>query len=472
MELLLDLLMVVLDASIIPSRLCFPLNNGTPNYEAVYMFGYKAIHELGAIGKQFTKNFFAMNSTKLYLYYQGCSEGGREGWSQVQRYADSFDGAVIGAPAMRYGFLQTSHLIPDVIEKTVGYYPSSCEFDLIVNETIAACDPLDGKTDGVVSRTDLCKLHFNVTSLVGKTYYCAASTNGGMGGPPSKKSKRGKKWKKGKRQYVGTATIIPAQNGTVTAQAAEVIQLIWDGLKDSYGKQLYFSHQPSSTFDDTATEHNATSGKWELSINTMGSGWVTRFIELRNGSDFTSLDGVTYDTLKTWIIKGWQMYQDSLETPWPDLTPFNQAGGKILHYHGESDSSIAAASSVRFHESVRKIMYPKLSVNASTTALSSWYQFYLVPGAAHCGPSTTQPNGPFPQTNLAVMIDWVEKGIQPVTLNATVLAGNNLGKNEQICAWPLRPFWSGNGTSMECLYQQASIDSWLYTLDGVPMPVY
>ena len=60
------------------------LANGTLNYNALYMFGYKAIHEMTFLGKLFARNFYNMSaSSKLYSYYQACSEGGREGWSQV-----------------------------------------------------------------------------------------------------------------------------------------------------------------------------------------------------------------------------------------------------------------------------------------------------------------------------------------------------------------------------------------------------
>lgn len=59
----------------------FLLANGTINYQPLYMFGYQGIQELTVIGKQFTKQFFNVSNTdtKLYAYYQGCSEGGREG---------------------------------------------------------------------------------------------------------------------------------------------------------------------------------------------------------------------------------------------------------------------------------------------------------------------------------------------------------------------------------------------------------
>jgi tannase len=80
----------------------FLVKNATVNLKSLYMFGYEAHHELSSLGKAFTKQFFNMSSTKLYSYYQGCSEGGREGWSQVQRYGDEWDGAITGALAFRF----------------------------------------------------------------------------------------------------------------------------------------------------------------------------------------------------------------------------------------------------------------------------------------------------------------------------------------------------------------------------------
>jgi len=124
--------------------------NGTLNWHNIYMFGYQGTREMSELGKEFTKSFFNLtqSNTTLYSYYQGCSEGGREGWSQVQRYADSYDGAIVGAPAFRWSFQQTQLLYPDVVEQTLGYYPPPCELQAIVNQTIINCDPLDGKVDG------------------------------------------------------------------------------------------------------------------------------------------------------------------------------------------------------------------------------------------------------------------------------------------------------------------------------------
>ncbi|OJJ43917.1 hypothetical protein ASPZODRAFT_153908 [Penicilliopsis zonata CBS 506.65] len=416
------------------------LANGTLNWQTIYMFGYQAHYELTRIGKAFTRNVYNVSDAdKLYSYYQGCSEGGREGWSQVQRFAEEWDGAIIGAPAFRYAFQQVQHLYSNVVEQTLDYYPPPCELEKIVNETIKACDPLDGRTDGVIARSDLCMLQYNISETIGMSYYCSST---------------------------------PAQNGTVSAEGVAVAQRILDGLHDEAGKQVYFSYQIGATFTDAQTTYNSTSDSWGLDISGLGGEWVAMFLYLQDADNLASLEGVTYNTLKEWMLFGLSKYYDSLHTAWPDLTPFHKAGGKVLHYHGEQDSSVPTASSVRYWESVRQMMYSNMTYNESAAALNDWYKLYLIPGAVHCAPNSEQPNAPFPQTNFAVMIDWVENGVAPTTLNGTVLEGEYKGDNGQICGWPLRPYWVDNGTTMVCEYDQESLDTWFYDLEGVEMPIY
>lgn len=113
-----------------------------------------------------------------------------------------------------------------------------------------------------------------------------------------------------------------------------------------------------------------------------------------------------------------------------------------------------------------------MTYNASAAALGDFYKFYSIPGATHCSANALEPNGPFPQTNLAVMIQWVEQGIAPTTLNATVLAGEYIGENRQVCEWPLRPIWPSENASMECVYDQTSLDTWSYDLNFTQFKIY
>lgn len=432
----------------------FLLANNTINWQSVYMFGYQAHHELATLGKEFARKLYDVpDDNKIFSYYQGCSEGGREGWSQIQRFADQFDGAAIGAPAFRYGQQQVNHLTMNVMEQTAGYFPPSCELEKIINMTIAACDPLDGLTDGVVSRSDLCKLSFDPKSLIGTEYSCPAKE---PSGPPGSGGLT-------RRQMSSPAT--PAQKGTVTAEAAALARAFIDGLYDLDGRRVYINPQPGSGLSDAATTYNSTTDSWGLDISSLGGEWVARYLLLQDSDNLANLDNVTYDTLKSWMIFGMNKYRDSLQTAHPDLSDFHSAGGKVLHVHGEQDDSIPTGSSVHYYESVRSVMFPHLSYNGSITAVDEFYRLFLVPGGAHCGSNSAQSRGGWPQTTLQTVIEWVEKGIAPQTLN-------NTGVASSLCRWPLRPMWSKNGTEYSCVYDQPSIDSWKYDFDAYKLPLY
>ncbi|OGM49418.1 hypothetical protein ABOM_003499 [Aspergillus bombycis] len=98
--------------------------------------------------------------------------------------------------------------------------------------------------------------------------------------------------------------------------------------------------------------------------------------------------------------------------------------------------------------------------------LNGWYRLFLIPGDAHCGANALQPNAPWPETTFPTLIDWVEKGIEPKTLNSTV---RSPGEQQQNCGWPLRPYFTNNGTKLECVNDQKSLDSWQYDLDAFQM---
>lgn len=159
--------------------------------------------------------------------------------SQVQRWGTEYDGVVAGAPAFRFAQQQVLHVFPATVEQTMDYYPPSCELEKIVTATISACDHLDGRKDGVVSRTDLCKLHFNLTSIIGETYNCSASSSStSSGGPTTSSGTAGGKPPSRRRQAAAGGST-SSQVGKVTAKGVAVAQAIYDGLKNSKGQQAY-----------------------------------------------------------------------------------------------------------------------------------------------------------------------------------------------------------------------------------------
>lgn len=457
--------------------------NGSLNWNNLRMFSYQALGETALVGREITKGFYGLEeSAKVYTYFEGCSDGGREAMSQAQRYGDVYDGVVAGAPAFHHSqqqivsvftfisfqcplgsyltLVQQNHITSVLTETVMNYIAPPCEMDKIANATIAACDPLDGRTDGVVSRTDLCRINFNLSSIIGEPYYCAAETSSTLG------------FGFGKRQAgQSSSSYAPAQNGTVSAEAVALAERLYDGLLNSKGEQVMYGWQTASSFDDAAPTWDNDTQSWTVSVPDIGGTFVTKFVQMVDVDNLDSLDGITYDDLYNWMWIAYERFYASIQTGYTDLTPLQSHGGKLLHFHGESDPSVPPPSSVRYHEAVRSLMYPD-STPDNATELSDWYQFYLIPGAAHCSTNSLQP-GPYPADNMQTMIDWVENGITPTALNATVASGTYAGEVQQLCQWPNRPVWASNDSStFSCVYDQASYDSWTWDLNAWKIPVY
>ena len=69
------------------------------------------------------------------------------------------------------------------------------------------------------------------------------------------------------------------------------------------------------------------------------------------------------------------------------------------------------------------------------------------------------------------MIDWVENGKTPSSLNATVLDGSKKGQTGELCAWPLRPSWESS--KLQCVeMDQESKKTWEYAFDAYKLPLY
>lgn len=210
--------------------------------------------------------------------------------SQVQRWGEEYDGVVAGALALRFAQQQIHHIYPATVEQAMGYFPPPCALDKIVNATIAACDILDGRRDGVISRTDLCQLNFNLSSLIGESYYCAAEFGSSLGFGFSKRQMGG--------GAAGSQTSTkPEQNGTITANDIAVAQAVYDGLHSSDGKRAYLSWQIGSDLGDADPTYDNITGSWKLNIPSTGGEYVTKFVQLLDIDNLENLDGVTYDTL-------------------------------------------------------------------------------------------------------------------------------------------------------------------------------
>jgi hypothetical protein len=69
--------------------------------ESVRDFDYRAIHETAIQTKAVTKAFY--EKPVSHAYFISCSNGGRQGLVEAQRFPLDYDGILVGAPAYNFG---------------------------------------------------------------------------------------------------------------------------------------------------------------------------------------------------------------------------------------------------------------------------------------------------------------------------------------------------------------------------------
>jgi pimeloyl-ACP methyl ester carboxylesterase len=74
--------------------------NGHP--EKQIDFDYRAIHEMTMLAKAAINSFYGKPVNRSY--FSACSNGGRQGLMEAERYPTDYDGIIAGAPAYHYGF--------------------------------------------------------------------------------------------------------------------------------------------------------------------------------------------------------------------------------------------------------------------------------------------------------------------------------------------------------------------------------
>lgn len=132
------------------------------------MFASRALHELAVLGKAVTTSFYG--KPPHHSYWDGCSQGGRQGYMLAQRYPGDFDGVFANAPAVQWGGVSVTLAWGQFVQRWKAHSPSACVWSAFTDASTAACDELDGVLDGVVSNYSACL--FDPHSMVGTSIDC------------------------------------------------------------------------------------------------------------------------------------------------------------------------------------------------------------------------------------------------------------------------------------------------------------
>jgi feruloyl esterase len=362
-------------------------------------FGHRGLHVMTENGKKLTTALYA--TAPRYSYYVGCSKGGQQGQMEAQRYPADYDGLIAGAPAQNStrSYL-AGHLWPALAtERDPESYIPAAKMQVLARAVTAACDAIDGITDGVLDDPRTCR--FDPATIV-----CKAGQD-------------------------------PAT--CLTAKQATAVKEIWAGPHDSKGTQLYPGFLPGAEAGAGGTWERYVSGDGPRGGRhlALADGFLKHVIFQDPNYDFRRFN---YDTDLPMAIAKVSSLIDAMD---PNLRPLQQRGGKLIVYHGWNDPSIPALNSIDYYESVIATLGKGKSREAAIADVQSFYRMFLVPGMQHCsgGPGTDNFD------MLTALENWVEKGQAPDTIPATHRTAGRVDRSRPLCPYPQVAVYSGSGST-------------------------
>jgi len=375
--------------------------------EKVVDFGYRAIHETAVAGKAIVREFYGKPPARSY--FNSCSNGGRQGLMEAQRYPEDYDGIVSGAPANHWTRLLSNGAwdVKLLLDKS-AYIPAE-KLPAIQAAAVGACDARDGLEDGTIEDPARCQA--DPSALV-----CRGAET--------------------------AACLTERQIGT--------LRKIYAGSRTADGKPFFHGYPPGG---------EAEAGGW--------ASWITGKTDVKESAFYafaTQFFGNIVFGNPAWDPATFDLDRDArladekagaiLNAVNPDLSRFRARGGKLLLYHGWSDAAIPATSTIAYYDSVAAKMGAKEA--------AGFVRLFLVPGLQHCtggsgatwfgqsGPGSGNPSGDI----VTALEQWVEQGVPPdglVAVRRRVASDPASGvvRSRPLCAYPSVARYKGTGSPDE-----------------------
>jgi hypothetical protein len=358
-------------------------------------YAYRAVHVTAETSKAIATDYYAQPIT--FSYWSSCSNGGRQGLLEAQRFPDDFDGIVANAPWVD----QTGFTIGAIWnQKALSEAPVSLDkMKLVADKVMAKCDEVDGLKDGLID--DPRKCSFDPARDVPA---CAAGGDGA---------------------------------DCLTAAQATAVKKVYSGPV-SNGKPFF----PGFMVGSEAVNAGPN--------GVTATGWANAIVAAQPSAkpaDFNLAEGVMrylildppqpeYDAMNfdydrdTKLVKRWSKLADAKD---PDLKKFRQSGGKLIMTYGWADQILQPLMGVSYYESV-------VAKNGKDTA--DFARLFMVPGMAHCAGGV----GPDRNDAVTAVIDWVEKGKAPDQLIASKLTNGQVVRTRPLCPYPQVARYKGQGS--------------------------
>ena len=326
-------------------------------------FAHRGVHVTAEAAKAIVAAFYGRPAARGYFI--GCSDGGREGLNEAQRYPNDFDGIAAGAPAFNFQIQNTfyhawnarSNTGPDGKPIIVA-----ADLPFLHRAALKACHA----EDGVIADPRRCA--FDPAAAL-----CAAGQDADC----------------------------------LTAEQVEAARKIYEGPRTADGVWLTVGGpQPGSELS-WAGVYVPRPGSDDIFGRVIAGGTISHLAFDPNPPKSFGLDDFTFDRETFERLKPMHALYDATNS---DLSPFVGRGGRLILWHGWSDPHISPLNSIAYYRAVRAT----LGAEAADKAV----RLFLIPGLYHC-----EGGEGFTKTDiLTPLIAWVEEGKAPGDL---VLAGDN-----------------------------------------------
>ena len=357
-------------------------------------YAYRAVHVTAELAKQVAKEYYAKPVT--FSYWNSCSNGGRQGLLEAQRYPADFDGIVANAPWVD----QTGFMLGAMWnQKAMTEAPvSAAKLTLVAEKVMAKCDEVDGLKDGLID--DPRKCSFDPARDVpacregADTPDCLTAAEASTlkkiyGGPVS----NGKAFFPG--YMIGSEQPVPGQGGAVNSA--------WSGS--------IIPAQP-----------NAKPADFNLAEGIM------KYLVFEPPQP--EYDAMKFDYDKDpALVSRWSKLADAKDA---NISKFQKRGGKLIMTYGWADQILQPMMGVKYYE----------SIVAKDKKAAEFARLFMVPGMTHCQGGL----GPDRNDAVSAVIDWVEKSKAPDQLIASKVTNGQTVRTRPLCPYPQVARYKGQGS--------------------------
>jgi feruloyl esterase len=362
-------------------------------------YAYRAVHLTAVTAKEVANRYYARPVDKAY--WSSCSNGGRQGLIEAQRFPEDFDGIVANAPWVdQTGFTLGAVWNQRAFAQT---HVSSDKLGLVADRVMQQCDAVDGLRDGLIDDPRRCS--FSVARDVPS---CAAGDE--------------------------------ASAACLTAAEAAAVQKVYDGPQVD-GRAIFPGFELGS--EAVLARPDGTSGSgWLRLVAPAEAGGTTADFGLAEGTmrylvfdpprpdwDFRTFDFSRDPS----ALERWGKLANAKET---NLSTFRQRGGKLLITYGWADAILQPRMGVEYYEK---------AAAANGRGSTDFMRLFMIPGMAHCAGGL----GPDQYDAVTAVIDWVEKGVAPDSLVASKIVNGEVTRSRPLCPYPQVARYNGEGSTDE-----------------------